>query len=1093
MATPQEELANAYKAAGVSVPAATQPAKLSPEDELKAAYSSTGNNASFKTWKTKALIKPPGSDKFQEGEVVQREDLGTWRGPAEGNTGKAGWFDAAGNRLSNIPGKELTAWETFTGGEANKGPATQIQDVIPAVTAAVVKPVAGLTQSALHLAGDKKAPFGTTAKALDTAAGYVDTGINKFDNWYERNPNFNAAPNIELGTQIGLMGAGEVALASRLAPTLAAVENPTTAGLAKTILSYGKSIGKSALANGAIIPAITPEANYGTEEDYTKRKQDEALAGGKFGAVVGGLLHAPGLATVVAKEGSAALRKIPNPLNPNIIYTGNPLSENIFNKTYMEATGTVPPANSIPALQRLASEGNLEAAEALKQIRMAASKEHGVPLSKADITQNPSTRASEEAMGGRMTNFRNSQAQSVNRAVTTIEDTAAKALPEGVDASGAIQSDIARRYTANKEWSRKNYETLNSDITKADDALVAQGLPSANVVAVDPVIAEIDRILAEETPRPAVITELNRIRTQLSENPLNFKQASGIISNIESSARDLGLGSIASPSDSNGARLLGGVSRKLSGVTNKTAEDLLGSLDKVKEASKFHREHVVPFTDPATGLPQILDTPYADKATRAFLQTASPEQIKMLASKLSKEGNAALKVKLLQAARETGEKGLKGTRGLNPGAWADYLARHGDVLEEVLPPKEINSLQGLVHLAQSTKAGIEANPSLGHGVARRIITSIAGHGVGGPFGSIAMPIAEGAVEGALGSIRAGSAINPNIVSNTPKDRVTQYLNSMGIIPDPLEVQAQRVNAMKARKAELLNKASEIPEGISTLTVEMPPTRPDPVRLARSRRMPAEPFHGPSTARGHEINEALVDLHRKRGYPLLRPASEIPPEPPASDWTNGPGGLASQILLRKRGTFVPTLHEAPPPSGTVKGSSHIFEVSDKPLVDMSPSELDLHFRRVQHNYEVAGRKFDLMISAQEVVDGATQDIQTLQREAKKQGGFVSDEQMQELARLRRMRRDAVKHLSKVDAEKVNQSMEKALHDLKAASPRVIKTSGINPRIQALQENLNLPVAPERTLQPAPRAAVNPNVFTNESLGKSLTKPVTKEGK
>ena len=55
-------------------------------------------------------IVAPGTDKPSE----QREDGGIYFGPAQGNKGKPGWFDAKGMRLGDAPGKSAGIIDTAT-------------------------------------------------------------------------------------------------------------------------------------------------------------------------------------------------------------------------------------------------------------------------------------------------------------------------------------------------------------------------------------------------------------------------------------------------------------------------------------------------------------------------------------------------------------------------------------------------------------------------------------------------------------------------------------------------------------------------------------------------------------------------------------------------------------------------------------------------------------------------------------------------------------------------------------------------------------------------------------------------------------------
>ena len=733
-------------------------------------------------------------------DSVQREgDSGIWYGRQQGNKGKPGWFDDKGNRLGDAPGATPGFMDRKVneglqyGREFAKNPVQAVvsklgdssegmiplpaQLTLPGRLAGMVKDVAPNSWVGRNAdlfpratqAGFVHGAINDVTGPVQTAAHVTGVGVPAADSMVQGTEDYFRNNHVQDRTGEGagalapfLVGAGAAETPSLLAKYLPGTvqQFPRIASLANW--------GLHGLLGGGIAAGVTPEAdlNPSKPNDYRDRKIVEGATGTALGLALG----APG-----------AYRGV---MNPPIAYKGDPLSPNVLTRSTIEP----PPADNIPGLQRLADQGDATAAQALQDVRITAAKKNGIPLTRADITQDPIARASEEGLGPKSTTFRATQAQKINKAVSNIETKAA--LPEGADASTTIQKDIQSTYNRNRATSRQNYADLNHDIQEADLARIQSGQQSGNVINTDSTVAEINRILTEETPRPGVTAELQRIKSQLIDptKPLNFKTAKGLVSNTEGVARDLGMGSVASPADSNGARLLSNVTRALDESANTTATNLLGDASKVEAASRFHRDNVTPFHDPATGLPQILDGPYADKATKSLLQTASPEQIQALASRLGPEGQAALKLKILEAARTAGERGLDGTRGFQPGAWADFLAKHSGALSETMPAAELNDLQGMVHLAQSTKAGTVANPSEGSSMGRRILAGIAGHGMGGPVGTLAGAALESGVESGVAALRAPGKLAPTLLSDTPLDRVKAYAAKMAGASDatPLE-------------------------------------------------------------------------------------------------------------------------------------------------------------------------------------------------------------------------------------------------------------------------------------------------------------------
>src|SRR5512133_715972 len=93
--------------------AAAQPkSETMPWEDAKAALEPSPSD-----WQARVKPIDLGNGKAS----VQRDDGGVWFGPEQGNKGKAGWFDAQGNRLGDAPGKGASvADRMINAGEAQR-------------------------------------------------------------------------------------------------------------------------------------------------------------------------------------------------------------------------------------------------------------------------------------------------------------------------------------------------------------------------------------------------------------------------------------------------------------------------------------------------------------------------------------------------------------------------------------------------------------------------------------------------------------------------------------------------------------------------------------------------------------------------------------------------------------------------------------------------------------------------------------------------------------------------------------------------------------------------------------------------------------
>ena len=196
---------------------------------------------------------------------------------------------------------------------------------------------------------------------------------------------------------------GEVAPFLLSGGATSATKLPTAINATRTSVSKLSSLLKPLLAKaprtvniikntgvGAITaPTLTPEANYGTEDNYWSNKEDEAITG----ALTGGGLSAAVEAAPLIKKGYTAGKEFVK----KSAGIGNPITTT--GATIDTIVGEA--GKNIDQIRLGAQLGKETDVALLEQVRQAAAKEHGIDLTRANVLDNPTVDLAAKDMAGR--------------------------------------------------------------------------------------------------------------------------------------------------------------------------------------------------------------------------------------------------------------------------------------------------------------------------------------------------------------------------------------------------------------------------------------------------------------------------------------------------------------------------------------------------------------------------------------------------------------------------------------------------------------------------------------------------------------------
>lgn len=261
-------------------------------------------------WQARIVKVPALDPQGRKIMVDQREDGGTWRGPAAGNKGKPGWFDAQGNRLGDAPGKGPSiADRMINAGEAQHKLVTEhpAQALLSAVgNTGLAGPAAipgspSIAGMGKGMADSVMAPVQLAAHVAGSNA--IDPAVNAVQVFYGKNFDRNRAGEFagQMVPLVATMGGSSAAQAP--------AQILTTAQRVKMALA---SIAKGAGTGAIAAPALTPETGVQSEADYWGRKRGEAIRGAALGGALGAVGPTVGLVRS-AKTGAEGLGKTPAP------------------------------------------------------------------------------------------------------------------------------------------------------------------------------------------------------------------------------------------------------------------------------------------------------------------------------------------------------------------------------------------------------------------------------------------------------------------------------------------------------------------------------------------------------------------------------------------------------------------------------------------------------------------------------------------------------------------------------------------------------------------------------------------------------------
>ena len=606
--------------------------------------------------------------------------------------------------------------------------------------------------------------------------------------------------------------------------------NSLVGGLAEYIpegVSYLGNIASAAAKGGlggslygALNSLITPTPEG---QNYAQHLAPNLAAGAEMGAVFSGGLSAIEGAPSATKAGAEATAKwvrqrfSAEHAAPQVMPGDVPSVNDVMSQPGIR------PGTTIPDLQSRVQQGDVGAQQTLQQVRLAASVEHGmltvgeggnafiqpINLSEADRTGDPIARQNEVNLEGQRgsvgRNARVLQGVQINQAIGNLERATNIPLPPNADTSAIIQDGAQHQFETNRAIATNKYEGMYGAIDQKIADSKTSGAPIDPEVNVTLPVQKMMNLMEQNKVTLAQDPELSgilnnyakQIETHLADpttspDMLSVRGIKNAVTNMESQVEQMKGGT--NP-NRNGARLLNDVTRLFDQAADDKAVEILGSDSQVKDASQYYKEKVVPFLDHDSGLPQIREGNYPDKATKAFLQTSSPDQFKTLVDNLpDPQVRQALKSKILEAATDQATQNR--TAQLDPKSWAAFLAKRGEELPNLYDdPAELHHVQSLVDLVQNTpRAGAVAPiPSIlqmsGRSYTAKAASSLTGGLLGGPLGAIAAPLVEEGAEIGYNRTASRTAFVPDFNETAQKIGLTKENLTPSTTPQPRSVGA----------------------------------------------------------------------------------------------------------------------------------------------------------------------------------------------------------------------------------------------------------------------------------------------------------------
>ena len=332
----------------------------------------------------------------------------------------------------------------------------------------------------------------------------------------------------------------------------------------------------------------------------------------------------------------------------------------------------------------------------------------------------------------------------------------------------AIQLSLEGQHWQNRQIDKLNHDEINDTIndTLADNP----SLPKT--VNVDPVVDKIKDLIRQNKKSPAYSSEvdsnLNSYLTNLTGGEvkdLSYKNVHYAVSAMEKTIADLKEGG-----NRNLVQNLQQIKNLLDLQKEKFANQVLADqpdeLAKVRRASDFHKDHVVPFQDPDHGITQIINGVDPDKAVKTLFTESSPDQFARIFGHLDPKGQAAVRAELIGRTEDSASR-MKNFQDLNLPGVARYLENRADQVHTAYG--EDYTLAALANLIRNTpRAGYQSKlESLfgihsAAGLAGKSIGALGGAAVGGlPGAAIGTGVEMGA-EMAANRAVSSHLINPDM-------------------------------------------------------------------------------------------------------------------------------------------------------------------------------------------------------------------------------------------------------------------------------------------------------------------------------------------
>lgn len=232
-------------------------------------------------------------------QTVQREDGAAYFGPEQGNKGRPGWFNEQGQRLpddlSEKPGWLSQPWARIKSdlGQANRA---AINDMQAKARAEQNKPFIGQIipeQIGALVGGPIKGTLSAARfGARLTGSDALDQPIADYDQFQKQA--FGDHPVLEtVGQVLPMIGSGGASAAPKVLTT------------AERVRSALAGIGKAGAVGGAYNAVLAPHQQGQTQSEFFGQAAKDFGSGTAFGAGVGAIAPAVGLAGAVGKRAKA--------------------------------------------------------------------------------------------------------------------------------------------------------------------------------------------------------------------------------------------------------------------------------------------------------------------------------------------------------------------------------------------------------------------------------------------------------------------------------------------------------------------------------------------------------------------------------------------------------------------------------------------------------------------------------------------------------------------------------------------------------------------------------------------------------------------